>query len=56
MALAFVKSRPFVISVLIGATTMAQLRTNIASHELKLSKDVMGEIEALHKRYTIPCP
>ncbi|HKY89843.1 MAG TPA: NADP(H)-dependent aldo-keto reductase [Nevskiaceae bacterium] len=56
MALAFVKSRPFVISALIGATTMAQLRENVAAHELKLSREVMQEIEAIHKRYTIPCP
>ncbi|MGQ0620266.1 MAG: NADP(H)-dependent aldo-keto reductase [Panacagrimonas sp.] len=56
MALAFVNSRPFVASTIIGATTMDQLRSNIASHSLRLSKDVLQEIEAIHKRYTIPCP
>lgn len=56
MALAFVKSRPFVASTLIGATTMEQLRSNIASHTVNLSGDVLAELEAIHQRYTIPCP
>jgi aryl-alcohol dehydrogenase-like predicted oxidoreductase len=56
MALAYVKSRSFVISALIGATTMAQLRENIGAHALKLPRELVQEIEAIHKRYTIPCP
>ena len=56
MSLAFVNTRPFLTSTIIGATTMAQLRNNIASHELKLSKEVMQGIEQIHKRHTIPCP
>ncbi|GAC1626950.1 MAG: NADP(H)-dependent aldo-keto reductase [Nevskia sp.] len=56
MALAWVTSRPFVTANIIGATTMEQLRSNIASQDLKLSKDVVAGLEVLHKRYTIPCP
>ncbi|MGQ0697453.1 MAG: NADP(H)-dependent aldo-keto reductase [Panacagrimonas sp.] len=56
MALAFVNTRPFMTSTIIGATTMEQLRSNIATHTLKLSKDVVQEIESIHKRHTIPCP
>lgn len=56
MALAYVNSRPFVTSTIIGATTMDQLRSDIASEQVKLSKDVLAGIEAIHKRYTIPCP
>lgn len=56
MALAFVTSRHFVTSNIIGATTMAQLESNIASHGIKLSRDVLTALEAVHKRYTIPCP
>jgi len=56
MALAFVTSRPFTVSTIIGATTMEQLRSNIASSEIKLSDEVLQGIEAIHKRYTIPCP
>ena len=56
MSLAFVNSRPFVTSTIIGATTMAQLRSNIASADLKLSSEVFGELERIHQRFTIPCP
>ena len=56
MALAFVNSRPFLGSNIIGATTMDQLRSNIDSHSLSLSKDVLMEIEKIHKRFTIPLP
>ncbi len=56
MALAFVNSRPFVGSTIIGATSMEQLRTNIASSEVILSKDVLADLEKIHARYTIPCP
>ncbi|WP_029919253.1 NADP(H)-dependent aldo-keto reductase [Nevskia soli] len=56
MALAFVTARPFTTSTIIGATTMEQLRSNIASSEIKLSDEVLQGIEAIHKRYTIPCP
>ena len=56
MALAFVNSRPFVTANIIGATTMEQLRSNLASVQLKLGEEVLQGIEAIHKRYTIPCP
>jgi len=56
MALAFVTGRSFVSSNIIGATTMDQLRSNIASASLVLSADVMEEFENIHKKYTIPCP
>jgi aryl-alcohol dehydrogenase-like predicted oxidoreductase len=56
MALAFVNSRQFTTSNIIGATTMDQLKANIASAGLSLSKDVLQEIEAIHARYTIPAP
>ncbi|MCZ4281041.1 NADP(H)-dependent aldo-keto reductase [Kiloniella laminariae] len=56
MALAYVRSRPFVTAPIIGATKMAQLKTNIASAEITLSDEVLAEIEALGRRHTIPCP
>jgi aryl-alcohol dehydrogenase-like predicted oxidoreductase len=49
MALAFVTSRPFVTSNIIGATTMEQLRTDLDSVHLKLSPDVEKRIDALHQ-------
>lgn len=56
MALAFVNTRPFLTSNLIGATNMEQLRSNIASLNLKLSKDVLREIENIHNKQANPCP
>jgi aryl-alcohol dehydrogenase-like predicted oxidoreductase len=56
MALAFVTSRPFVTSNIIGATTLAQLKTDIASTELTLSDAVLRDIEQVHLTYPNPCP
>ena len=54
MALAYVNSRPFVTSTLIGATTMEQLKTNIASIDLQLDEDVLQAIEALREVHPMP--
>jgi aryl-alcohol dehydrogenase-like predicted oxidoreductase len=56
MALAFVASRSFLTSAIIGATTMAQLRHDIAAKQLVLPQAVLDAIEATHKIYTYPCP
>lgn len=56
MAIEFVTSRFFVTSNIIGATTMEQLKTNIASIDLDLSEEVLKEIEDVHLRYSNPCP
>ena len=56
MALAYVNSRPFVTSNIIGATTMQQLESNIASANLILSEDVLQGIEAIHEQQPNPCP
>ncbi len=56
MALAFVASRWFAASTIIGATTLAQLEENIAGCRLTLPEEVLKEIEALHLRYTNPAP
>jgi len=56
MALAYVNSRPFLGSNIIGATNMEQLRANLASLQLTLSPDLLAEIEAIHQRYPNPCP
>lgn len=49
MALAFVTSRPFVTSNIIGATTMEQLKTNIASINVQLSADVLADIDRVYR-------
>jgi aryl-alcohol dehydrogenase-like predicted oxidoreductase len=56
MSIAYVNSRPFVTSTIIGATSMDQLKTNIAAADVTLSDDVLGEIEAAHHEFTVPCP
>ena len=56
MALAFVASRGFVASTIIGATTMEQLREDIAGCSGVLTDEVLQEIEALHLRYYNPAP
>ncbi len=56
MALAFVTSRPFLTSNIIGATSMEQLKENIGSIELNLSDELLKEIEAIHNENPDPAP
>jgi aryl-alcohol dehydrogenase-like predicted oxidoreductase len=56
MALAFVRQQRFVTSVLIGATTMEQLNTNLASASMTLGPEVMQDLEAVHRSHPNPCP
>lgn len=56
MALAYVTSREFVTSNIIGATRMDQLASNIDSFELTLSAEVLEEIEAVHNDIPNPAP
>ena len=56
MALAYVASRPFVTSVIIGATTLDQLAANIRSQDLDLSPVVLNGIEEIHQNNPNPCP
>ncbi|HED35554.1 MAG TPA: aldo/keto reductase [Gammaproteobacteria bacterium] len=51
MALAFVNDQPFVSSTLIGATNMQQLKTDISSISLTLSKEVYAEIDKIRREY-----
>ena len=56
MALAFVNTREFVTSNIIGATRMEQLADNIASIDVELNAEVLAGIEAIHTRICNPCP
>ena len=56
MALAYVNSRGFVSSNIIGATSMEQLQSNIESVDLELSEEVLQGIEAIHSTNSNPCP
>lgn len=54
MALAFVNSRPFVSSTLIGATTMAQLRSNIDSVSVALPEALLKELNQIRRAHPMP--
>ncbi len=54
MALAYCLTKPFMTSVIIGATSIAQLETDIAAAYVTLSEDVLAEIEKVHRVYPLP--
>jgi aryl-alcohol dehydrogenase-like predicted oxidoreductase len=56
MSLKFLEIQPFVTSVIIGATTMEQLKTNIESVNINLTEDIITEINDVQKIYPNPCP
>ncbi|WP_192021504.1 NADP(H)-dependent aldo-keto reductase [Shewanella sp. WPAGA9] len=56
MSLAFVNSRRFVASNIIGATTLDQLKENIDSLDVTLSPELLARIDELSLRYRMPCP
>ena len=56
LSLAFVNSRPFTTSTLIGATSLAQLHENIGSVDVKLSDEILAEIDAIHELQPNPAP
>ena len=56
MAIAFVNRQPFVATNLIGATTMAQLTTNLAAISVTLAPEVIARIDAVHQLHGNPAP
>lgn len=56
MSLAYVTSRSFVKSNIIGATHMDQLKENIDSIHIELTREVINEIEKIHMEIQNPAP
>ena len=56
MSIKFCEVQDFMTSVIIGATTMEQLKTDIESVKVKLDENVIKEINEIQKRYPNPCP
>ena len=56
MSLKFCELQPFITSVIIGATTMDQLKTDIESVNMNLTSEVLDEINEIQKIYPNPCP
>ncbi|MFC2109671.1 aldo/keto reductase [Bacteroidota bacterium] len=56
LSLAFIEQQPFLTSTIIGATTMQQLKENIATMEVKLSDEILQEIDDIHNLQPNPAP
>tara|TARA_Y100000992_G_C21253151_1_gene487022 strand:+ start:377 stop:1417 length:1041 start_codon:yes stop_codon:yes gene_type:complete len=56
LAQAFVNSRDFVTSNIIGATTMEQLKENIGSINISLDENIVEEINSVHEKIPNPAP
>ena len=56
MSIKFCEIQDFMTSVIIGATSMEQLKTNIESVNVNLSNDVIKEINKVQAISTNPCP
>lgn len=56
LALAFVRSRWFVASVIVGASTLKQLREDLDALEVQLEESVLAEIDRLYLIHGSPAP
>jgi aryl-alcohol dehydrogenase-like predicted oxidoreductase len=56
MALAFILTRPFLGSCIVGGTTIAQLEENLGCINLVLSDSVLKKIQEIHKNVPNPAP
>ena len=56
MSIKFCETQPFLTSVIIGATTLEQLKTNIDSVNVNLNKEIIKKIGEIQKKYSNPCP
>ncbi len=56
MALAYVNSRRFVTSNIIGATNLQQLELNIDSIDIELPESILKSIDDIHNLHPYPCP
>ncbi|RFC64240.1 aldo/keto reductase [Fulvimarina endophytica] len=54
LAYAFCLTRPFMTSVIIGATSMEQLDIALGASDVTLSDEVLGEIAEIHRAHPIP--
>jgi len=54
MALAWCNTRPFMTSVIFGATNMSQLGTALGAAQITLSDAVLKDIAAVHKKHPMP--
>jgi aryl-alcohol dehydrogenase-like predicted oxidoreductase len=55
-AIAFVHTRPFIASTIIGATSIAQLKADIDAADIAITPEIEERINAIHQRNSNPCP
>lgn len=53
---AYVSSRPFVTSNIIGATTLSQLEMALSSVDVVWTEEMQKAVDAIHQRVGNPCP
>ena len=56
LAYAFAASRPFVASVLVGNSQLAQLEHNAKALAVRITPELLAEIDAIHAGNPNPCP
>ncbi len=56
MAIAYLNSKRFVTSTIIGVTTAEQLKINLSAEEVILPEDVISAIEDIHREHPNPAP
>lgn len=54
MALAWARMRPFMGSVIFGATTLDQLKLALGAADLMLSQEVLADIDLAHRAHPMP--
>jgi aryl-alcohol dehydrogenase-like predicted oxidoreductase len=54
MALAWAMTRPFMASVIFGATSLRHLETALGAADLALNHEVMARIDETHKAHPMP--
>ena len=56
MSIKFCEIQKFLTSVIIGATSMEQLKINIESVSVNLKEEILKEINDVQIKYPNPCP
>lgn len=56
LALGFVRSRWFVASTIIGASSLEQLNETLPATQTPISAELLADIDDIHLRYTNPAP
>ena len=56
LALAYVRSRWFVTSTIVGASTLSQLKENLSCVDIHLTPEILAAIDQIHARYPNPTP